>query len=211
MDFSKMKYLELLTCIISLCCFQALGTVTVFAVLLNLMDFLKKIPLITWSLNSIWHDCWHGCTCLPSWNIPLPWLLWLTALSYSLLLWLLFLGILPKPTSFDQIFKCWSQILSLLFFSLYCTPLDESVTLIIMNSLKFTVFPQLSPNASVRLCSKSCRLCGYRHGFGGLKVQDQGAHRSDVWRSTSWLIGGCLSTVSSYSGRECSCIFLKDQ
>lgn len=134
------------------------------------------IPLITWSLNSIWHDCWHGCTCLPSWNIPLPWLLWLTALSYSLLLWLLFLGILPKPTSFDQIFKCWSQILSLHFFSLYCTPLDESVTLIIMNSLKFTVFPQLSPNASVRLCSKSCRLCGLNNRHLSLMVLE-------AWRS----------------------------
>ena len=122
MDFSKMKYLELLTCITSLCCFQALGTVTVFAVLLNLMDFLKKIPLITWSLNSIWHDCWHGCTCLPSWNIPLPWLLWLTALSYSLLLWLLFLGILPKPTSFDQIFMLESNSESSFLLTLLYSP-----------------------------------------------------------------------------------------
>ena len=39
MNFSKMKYLELLTCIISFCCFQALGTVTIFVVLLDLMDF----------------------------------------------------------------------------------------------------------------------------------------------------------------------------
>lgn len=177
MDFSKMKYLELLTCIISFCCFQGLGTVTIFVVLLNLMDFFF-IPLITWSLNSIGHGCWHGCTCLPSWNIPLPWLLWLTALSYFLLLWLLFLGILPKPTSFDQIFKHWSQILSLLFFSLYRIPLDESVTLIIMSSLKFTVFPQPSPNASVRLHSKSCRLCGLNNRHLSLMVL--GAWKSKI-------------------------------
>lgn len=163
-------------------------------------DELFFIPLITWSLSSIGHGCWHGCTCLPTWNIPLPWLLWLTALSYSLLLWLLFLGILPKLTSFDQIFKPWCQILSLLFFSLYCTPLDELVTLIIMKSLKFTVFPQPSPNASVRSHSKSCRLCGLNNRHLYLMVLEAWKSRSrcpQIWClmvyflayrwSTSWL------------------------
>lgn len=46
MDFSKMKYLELLTCIISFCCFQALGAVTIFVVLLNLMNFFLFLSLL---------------------------------------------------------------------------------------------------------------------------------------------------------------------
>lgn len=104
-------------------------------------DELFFIPLITWSLSSIGHGCWHGCTCLPTWNIPLPWLLWLTALSYSLLLWLLFLGILPKLTlALIRSLNLWSQILSLLFFSLYCNSLDELVTWLswILSNLQFS-------------------------------------------------------------------------
>lgn len=74
----------------------------------------------------------------------------------SLLLWLLSLSILPQPTSFDQIFKCWNSSRpnpgSSFLLTLYCTPLDESMTPIIMNSLKFIAFTQisqLSPNASI--------------------------------------------------------------
>ena len=80
-------------------------------------------------------------------------------------------------------------------FSLYPHPHhpeDEFVTLVIMNSLKFVAFPQisqLSPNAPVRSdCqSKHHRLGGLnnRHLFlrvwGGWNIQDQGAYRSGVW------------------------------
>lgn len=54
------------------------------------------------------------------------------------------------------------------FFSSHSTVFPQ--TLILMSSLKFTVFPQLSPNASVRLHSKSCRLCDLNNRHLSLMV-----------------------------------------